>query len=99
MLWVSNRLYPLVKASCPDHPLLRETRREVLEELLDSRSALAWLASEPAIRFRVARRPLAVRRRRGSTRAAASALRFETPADALRGCTRGSSALPVAARP
>ena len=24
------RLYPLVKAACPDHPLLRETRREVL---------------------------------------------------------------------
>ena len=26
MNWVSTRLYPLVKAACPDHPLLRETR-------------------------------------------------------------------------
>ncbi|MFO0908801.1 MAG: DEAD/DEAH box helicase [Isosphaeraceae bacterium] len=25
--WVSTRLYPLVKAACPDHPLLRETAR------------------------------------------------------------------------
>ncbi len=33
LLWVSQRLYPLVKAACPDHPLLRETRREVLEDL------------------------------------------------------------------
>ena len=41
--WVSSRLFPLVKAACPDHPLLRETRREVLHDLLDlpSRSALA----------------------------------------------------------
>ncbi len=52
MLWVSQRLYPLVRAACPDHPLLRETRREVLEDLLDVRSALGWLASNPAIRLR-----------------------------------------------
>ena len=52
MLWVSQRLYPLVKAACPDHPLLRETRREVLEDLLDVRSALAWLGSNPSIRLR-----------------------------------------------
>ncbi len=51
-LWVSNRLFPLVKAACPDHPLLREARREVLEDLLDSRSAMQWLATEPAVRFR-----------------------------------------------
>ncbi len=52
MLWVSQRLYPLVVAACPDHPLLRETRREVLEDLLDVRSALAWLGAKPQIRFR-----------------------------------------------
>ncbi|HEV3163269.1 MAG TPA: DEAD/DEAH box helicase [Isosphaeraceae bacterium] len=52
LLWVSQRLYPLVKAVCPDHPLLIETRREVLDRLLDTPGALAWLAAGPAIRFR-----------------------------------------------
>jgi len=52
MRWVSQRLYPLVLAACPDHPLLRETRREVLDDLLDARSALAWLATCPTIRLR-----------------------------------------------
>ncbi len=49
--WVSTRLYPLVQAACPDHPLLRETRREVLDDLLDTHSAQAWLATRPAIRL------------------------------------------------
>ena len=52
LLWVSTRLYPLVKAACPDHPLLREVRREVLNDLLDTPTALAWLESQPTIRFR-----------------------------------------------
>lgn len=52
MLWVSQRLFPLVKAASPDHPLLRETRREVLEDLLDTPLASAWLRSNPEIRFR-----------------------------------------------
>ena len=52
LLWVAQRLYPLVKAACPDHPLLRETRREVLEDILDARTARAWLESRPAVRFR-----------------------------------------------
>jgi ATP-dependent Lhr-like helicase len=52
MLWVANRLYPLVRAACPDHPLIREAQREVLNDLLDTRSALAWLASGPEVRFR-----------------------------------------------
>jgi ATP-dependent Lhr-like helicase len=52
MLWVSRRLYPLVVAACPDHPLLRETRRDVLEDQLDVRSALAWLETAPEIKFR-----------------------------------------------
>jgi ATP-dependent Lhr-like helicase len=50
--WVSTRLYPLVKQLCPDHPLLRETRREVLEDVLDLPAALCWLKARPAIRVR-----------------------------------------------
>ncbi len=50
-LWVSQRLYPLVKAACPDHPLLRETRREVLEDLLDLDAARAWLETKPPHRL------------------------------------------------
>jgi len=50
--WVSSRLYPLVKAACPEHPLLRETRREVLEDLLDVPAAERWIKERPAIRFR-----------------------------------------------
>jgi ATP-dependent Lhr-like helicase len=50
--WVAARLYPLIKAACPDHPLILETRREVLEDLLDLPSALAWLESRPCIQVR-----------------------------------------------
>jgi ATP-dependent Lhr-like helicase len=52
MFWVSERLYPLLKRECPDHPLLRETRREVLDDLLDTSTALEWLATRPRIRMR-----------------------------------------------
>lgn len=52
LLWVSNRLFPLVQAACPDHPLVREARREVLEDVLDTPVALRWLESGPTIRFR-----------------------------------------------
>jgi ATP-dependent Lhr-like helicase len=83
LLWVSQRLYPLVKAACPDHPLLRETRREVLEEILDAPRALEWLESRPSVRFRVLDGP--------SPFASAwidpggpEPLRFESPGDALR---------------
>jgi ATP-dependent helicase Lhr and Lhr-like helicase len=83
LLWVSQRLYPLVKAACPDHPLLRETRREVLQETLDAPTALEWLQSHPNIRFRVLDGP--------SPFAAAwidpggpEPLRFESPGDALK---------------
>ena len=58
----AHRLYPLVKAACPDHPLLRETRREVLETCSTPRRPCAWLASRPGGPVPVARRPLAVRR-------------------------------------
>jgi ATP-dependent Lhr-like helicase len=50
--WVSRRLYPLVKHLCPEHPLIRETHREVLEDLLDVRAAERWLAERPPVRFR-----------------------------------------------
>ena len=50
--WVSTRLYPMVKSACPDHPLLRETRREVLEDVLDVPAATRWLAERPQIRVR-----------------------------------------------
>jgi ATP-dependent Lhr-like helicase len=52
LLWASTRLYPLLRSVCPEHPLLRETRREVLDDLLDTPAALAWLAARPTIRLR-----------------------------------------------
>ena len=83
LLWVSNRLYPLVKAACPDHPLLRETRREVLDDLLDTPAALDWLSRGPAIRFRAlpGLSPFAAT---WIDPVGAEALRFESPAEALR---------------
>ncbi len=50
--WASTRLYPLIKTVCPDHPLLRETRREVLNDLLDAPAAASWLKQKPRFRFR-----------------------------------------------
>ena len=83
MNWVSNRLYPLVKAACPDHPLLRETRREVLEDLLDVRAALRWLQERPAVRFRSlpGQSPFAAA---WIELGQVDSLQFEPPADALR---------------
>jgi len=52
MHWASTRLYPLIRTVCPDHPLLRETRREVLDDLLDARAARSWLNRKPRLRFR-----------------------------------------------
>jgi len=83
MNWVSTRLYPLVKAACPDHPLLRETRREILNDVLDVPAAARWLATSPAIRLRRLPGP--------SPFAAAwiapggdEAMRHDSPDDALR---------------
>ena len=80
---MSTRLYPLVKAACPDHPLLEETRREVLNDLLDIRSALAWLLEAPVVRFRSlnAVSPLGAA---WVEPGQADSLRFDTPADALK---------------
>ncbi len=83
LLWVSRRLYPLVLAACPDHPLIREARREVLDDLLDTPRALDWVARRLDIRFRSLDAPSPF------TAAwidptGAEALRFESPAEALR---------------
>lgn len=83
LLWVSTRLYPLVKAACPDHPLLRETRREILEDLLDAPGALEWLRRRPPIRFRALLGPSPF----ATTWIELSEpepLRYESPAEALR---------------
>jgi ATP-dependent Lhr-like helicase len=50
--WVSQRLYPLVKAASPDHPLLRETHRDVLNDLFDTSALLDWLSSKPKLILR-----------------------------------------------
>src|SRR5262249_23683734 len=83
LLWVSSRLYPLVKAACPDHPLLRETRREVLDDLLDLPGAVAWLHRRPTVRFlsRGAPAPFAPA---WIVPGAAESLRFEPPDEPLR---------------
>ena len=83
LLWVSNRLYPLVKAACPNHPLLKETRREVLEDLLDAPTAWRFLQSRPEVRLRVLQglSPFAVA---WIDPAGVEAMQFESPADALR---------------
>ncbi len=81
--WASTRLYPLVRAACPDHPLLRQTRREVLEEVLDVPAARRWLETRPSVRFRVlpGLSPFAAA---WIEPAPADSLRFESPAEALR---------------
>jgi ATP-dependent Lhr-like helicase len=83
LLWVSTRLYPLVKAACPDHPLLRETRREVLDDLLDTPAALAWLTTRPSVRFRALAMPSPFAAA-WIDPGAAEPVRFESPADALK---------------
>jgi ATP-dependent Lhr-like helicase len=94
LLWVSTRLYPLVKASCPNHPLLRETRREVLEDLLDTPTALSWLERRPPLRFRALDGPSpfaaawiepgASAGETGPGVVTGEPVRFESPAEALR---------------
>jgi ATP-dependent Lhr-like helicase len=50
--WVSQRLFPVVRESCPDHPLIREARREALEQILDLPSLRRWLDSRPPVKVR-----------------------------------------------
>ena len=81
--WVSKRLYPLIKSACPDHPLLRETQREVLEDILDLPAALSWIRTQPPIRFRElsAMSPFATA---WIEPGGPETLRYEPPAEALR---------------
>jgi ATP-dependent Lhr-like helicase len=83
LLWVSQRLYPLVRAACPEHPLIREARREALEGQLDTPTARAWLESRPRIRFRALDAPSPFTHA-WLDPAAGEPLRFEAPAEALR---------------
>ena len=83
LLWVSRRLYPLVKTLSPDHPLLRETRREILQDLLDVPSALAWLKRGPEIRLRVLS-GLSPFASAWIDPSEPEPLRFDSPADALK---------------
>lgn len=81
-LWVSQRLFPLVRAACPDHPLLRETRREVLEDLLDAPRARQWLERRPEVRYRRLEGPSPFTAA-WLDPAGAESLRFEPPEAAL----------------
>ncbi len=83
LLWVSQRLYPLVKAACPEHPLLRETRREVLDDVLDTPAARDWLQSGPLLRFR-ALRALSPFAAAWVVPGEAEPIHFESPAEALK---------------
>ena len=81
--WVSTRLYPMLKSACPNHPLLREMRREVLEDILDVPAATRWLAEQPQVRLR----NLPERSAFASAwidADGAEMLHFEPPGDALR---------------
>jgi ATP-dependent Lhr-like helicase len=82
--WVSQRLFPLVQAACPAHPLLRETQREVFEDLLDTPGALRWLESRGPARVRHLQAPSPVAAAWIDPAASTDALRFESPAQALR---------------
>ncbi len=83
MSWVSVRLFPLVRAACADHPLLRETKREVLDDLLDAPAAIRFLETRPSIRLRrlAGISPLAAA---WIDPSANETLMFESPADALK---------------
>ena len=83
MNWVAARLFPMVRAACPDHPLIRQTRREVLNDLLDVPAAARWLATGPCLRFRrlSALSPFAAAWIEPS---APESLQYEAPGDALR---------------
>ena len=81
--WVSRRLFPMVQARCPRHPLLRETRREILDDLLDAPAALAWVASRPEVRVRSLAAPSPFTRA-WIDPSAPDLLRFEPASAALR---------------
>lgn len=81
--WVSRRLFPLVQAACPDHPLIREARREVLEDRLDVPGALRWLESRPTVCLRRLDAPSPFTLA-WIAPAETEAVRFEPPSQALK---------------
>ena len=81
--WVSQRLYPLVKAACPQHPLIKEAQREALEDVLDTPAAREFLEREPVIQFRRLTAPSPFCAAWIDPAAAAETLAFETPGNAL----------------
>ncbi|MFM1801602.1 MAG: hypothetical protein RJA81_954, partial [Planctomycetota bacterium] len=84
--WVSRRLFPVVRECCPDHPLIREARREALEELLDLPSVDAFLKTQPTIRTRTLKRmsPFAAAWLKPYVEEATDPIQFESPDDALK---------------
>ena len=89
--WVSTRLYPLIKSACPDHPLLRETRREVLEDILDVPAATRWLAATTCRSGSACSRSSRRSPRPGSSRAGPTSCASNPPPLPSAGCTRAWS--------
>ncbi len=80
--WVGDRLYPWLRAQCPDHPMLRETRRTALRDVLDTPAAESFLRTNPRISVRVADglSPFAAA---WLAPGAAELVAFESPSEAL----------------
>ena len=81
--WISQRLFPLVKAACPDHPLIREAQREALEDVLDTPAARLFLEREPVIQFRRLAAPSPFCATWIDPSTAPESLAFESPGHAL----------------
>ncbi|MBI1324930.1 DEAD/DEAH box helicase [bacterium] len=84
--WISRRLFPLISERCPDHPLLAEARRDVLERTLDLPAAFHWLRTVTGFRFRrlTAISPFAAAWLEPFGIDRAEAVRFESADDALK---------------
>lgn len=83
--WVSQRLFPVVREACPDHPLLREAQREALEQILDLPALAQWLETGPAIRIRKIRgiSPFTTAWLEPFGREGSESIQVETPDEAL----------------
>ncbi|ADV61289.1 DEAD/DEAH box helicase domain protein [Isosphaera pallida ATCC 43644] len=88
--WAATKLYPVVKAAAPRHPLIREAQREALEEVLDLPTARAWLEQRPRVMRRTLQHqplsPFAAAwiEPGGGLNPPGETLRFESPASALK---------------
>ncbi|MFM7592603.1 MAG: Lhr-like helicase, partial [Isosphaeraceae bacterium] len=83
--WVSQKLFPVVREACPDHPLLREAQREALEQILDLPALATWLGQGPAVRIRKIRgiSPFTTAWLEPFGREGSEAIQVETPDEAL----------------